>query len=224
MPSPFYDLSTRLKLRLLKGESNGRDIATGIHALGEDMDASALVGSFGKSIIATEQSRENTAYGTLTTPDRVTIVLPEDGLIAVAYQATWSETVEHAAFASIFLGANQLKLARAGEGPKGPLVQEALIGKTESNAILSTFSGGLWSSPAATPYNFGDVTTGQIVGHSGEIKYGSGTPGAPESSATAGGPCYLFAAAGTYELSVQFKASSGSVHVKNRKLWVWSMF
>ena len=33
----------------------------------------------------------------------------------------------------------------------------------------------------------------------------------------------VFAAAGTYDISVQFKASSGSVTVKNRKLWVWTM-
>ena len=39
MPGPFYDTSTRLKLRLSRGTSEAKDIATGIHALGEDIDA-----------------------------------------------------------------------------------------------------------------------------------------------------------------------------------------
>lgn len=33
----------------------------------------------------------------------------------------------------------------------------------------------------------------------------------------------LFAAAGTYDVSVQFKSSSGTVTAKERKLWVWTM-
>lgn len=39
MPSPLYDLSARLKLRLLKGTSEAQHIDEGIHALGEDIDA-----------------------------------------------------------------------------------------------------------------------------------------------------------------------------------------
>jgi hypothetical protein len=38
-----------------------------------------------------------------------------------------------------------------------------------------------------------------------------------------GGVCYVFAAAGTYDVSVQFKASSGSITAKSRKLWVSSV-
>jgi hypothetical protein len=58
------------------------------------------------------------------------------------------------------------------------------------------------------PYT-GDVTTGQIVG--------------TVSAAGLGGPCYFFAAAGTYTISIQVKASSASVTIKNRKLWVWTI-
>jgi hypothetical protein len=36
---PFYDLTARLKLRLLKGTSEAKDIDAGFHALGEDLDA-----------------------------------------------------------------------------------------------------------------------------------------------------------------------------------------
>lgn len=38
MPGPFYDLSSRLKLRMLKGTSEAKDIDTGFHALGEDIE------------------------------------------------------------------------------------------------------------------------------------------------------------------------------------------
>ena len=38
-----------------------------------------------------------------------------------------------------------------------------------------------------------------------------------------GGFTFAFAAAGTYTVSVQFKASSGSVTASNRKLWVWTI-
>jgi surface-anchored protein len=36
-----------------------------------------------------------------------------------------------------------------------------------------------------------------------------------------GGVCWIFAAAGTYKITVQFKASSGNVKVKERNLWAW---
>jgi hypothetical protein len=45
MPGPFYDLSARLKLRLLRGISEAKDIDAGIHALGEDLDAALALGS-----------------------------------------------------------------------------------------------------------------------------------------------------------------------------------
>ena len=51
-----------------------------------------------------------------------------------------------------------------------------------------------------------DVTTGQIVNVGGSAS---------------GGVVTVFAAAGTYDVSVQFLAVAGSVTVKERKLWVW---
>jgi hypothetical protein len=52
--------------------------------------------------------------------------------------------------------------------------------------------------------NTTEVTTGQVVGVVGSW----------------GGFAVVFAAAGTYDVSVQFKSSVGSVTVKNRHLWV----
>jgi hypothetical protein len=155
-----------------------------------------------KSIIPTAESRNNAAYGTLPTPDQVTVVLPTDGLLKILFQATWQESVTNAARAAIFIGANQLVASTTAAAT--PPVQAASLSPTGSgvDALLTTTVSGLSGAQSAANYT-GDLTTGQLVG-----------------STTAGGPCFVFAAAGTYVVSVQFKASSGSVTAKNRKLWV----
>lgn len=158
----------------------------------------------GKAIIATTEARTNVAYGTLTTPDQVTVTLPTDGLIAVAYQAAWQESVSGTAKAAIFIGANQLKTVNVGAAPA---LQDSGSPSTgvaiNTDAALGSGAGGLYTGSGGP---FADVTTGQTVGAVG-----------------GNGPCYIFAAAGTYIVSVQFKASSGTVTVKNRKLWVWTL-
>lgn len=164
--------------------------------------------SGGKTIIATEESRTNTAYGLLTTPDRVrNVVLPTDGLIAISYQAMWKESVIDAARVAIFVGANQLKRPSTGTVP---VVQDAGmtgIGTANVYNLVAASHKGLVSAASSAGYT-GDVTTGQIMGGA-------------TSADQFGGPCYVFAAAGTYDISVQFKASSGSVTAKERKLRVW---
>lgn len=68
----------------------------------------------GKSIIATEESRTNTSYGLLATPDRVqSVVLPTDGLLRVTFSALWKEASLGAARAAIFVGGSQLKVDAA---------------------------------------------------------------------------------------------------------------
>lgn len=162
----------------------------------------------GKSNITTPtESRTSTTYGTMPTPDQVTgVTLPTDGLLAVAFMGTWQESVNNAARAAIFIGANQLR------GPGA--VQEASLaatgGLTAIDRPLATSSAGLWSDNGAVAYT-GDVATGQTV--AGGNSFGVG----------GGGPVWIFAAAGTYTISVQFKSTSGSVTVKNRKLWVWTV-
>ena len=170
----------------------------------------------GKTNIATTEARANTAYGTLTTPDKVTVTLPTDGLVAVAYQATWQESVVGAARAAIFVGATQLKGARPGQS--APLAQEAQHGSgtTGQDVPLASYAGGLSSisGSVASAYG-GDVTTGQVIG--GGLSTDSG------ANVNTYGPCFVFAAAGTYDITVQYKASSGSVTAKNRKLWAWTL-
>lgn len=178
------------------------------------------LGFVGKTAISATESRTNTAYGLLTTNDRVqNVVVPTDGLLEVTYWATWQESVAGAARAAIFIGANQLKTIDA-SSPASPGVNEALVGAGASTAIdkpLMTSSIGLVGSGIGTNTTAytGDVTTGQAIGQI--TNTGSGSP---FTIAALGGACRIFAAAGTYDVSVQFKSSSGSVTVKNRKLWV----
>jgi hypothetical protein len=182
----------------------------------------------GKSIIPGTETRTNVAYGTLPTPDQVTVTLPTDGHIFVAYQATWQESVAQAARAAIFIDANQLTVADMNSA--APLIQEAEIKTRNADASgitistagtdrpLATAPMGLASVGGNTAYT-GDVTTGQVVGVFGVMNTLS--PAGNYYNAARFGVCGpIFAAAGTHVVSVQFKASSGSVTVKNRKLWV----
>jgi hypothetical protein len=174
----------------------------------------------GKAIIsATETLTAPTSYALATTPDRVReLVLPTDGLIAVAYQATWQQSVGGAARASIFIGTNQAAInCVSGASPQAGAQPGGFV---NLDAPLSSYGGGLIGG---APTSLADVTTGQIigVGESGanvsvEVAGGLGTPGG-----FTGGLCLIFAAAGAYDVSVQFKASSGNVTVKNRRLWAW---
>ena len=166
----------------------------------------------GKSIIATSEARTNAAYGLLTTPDRVqNIVLTTDGLIAIIYRAAWQESVNAAARAAIFIGANQLKASQVGTA--APFLQEtALAGGVNKDSPLATGVSGLQGDGPPTNAYTGDVTTGMLTGT---------YTGSPTTAHF--GPCYVFVAAGTYDISVQFKASTGTVTANNRKLWVWTM-
>jgi len=184
----------------------------------------------GKSIIATEQVRTNTAYGTLTTADSVSIALPTDGLIVVGYQATWKESVMGASRAALFLGANQVQvMGAATTGGSAPRTQEALLGTSNAGQeyALCTCAAGLVGLVSSATGFTGDATTGQILGSvaaAGSIKMQIGSDGiAFTAPSFAAGPCLIFAAAGTYTVSVQFKSSSGSVTVKNRKLWIYTL-
>lgn len=189
----------------------------------------------GHTNIATTETRTNTAYGVMPTADQVTeIVLASDALIVVAYQATWQEAGLYAARAAIFVNSTQLKIAGVAAGP---VTQAGATGPGQASPAhdeaLFTGPWGLFSTGGAPSAYTGDVTTGQIIGGLGKDTIGLEINGAQteltnatiagSAVAAVGGPCYIFAAAGTYHISVQFKASSLGVTAKNRKLWVWTM-
>jgi len=191
-------------------------------------------GGSGATNISASQSTSSTSFTVLSTPDEVTgIVLPTNGLIRVWYQAMWQTSVAGAGQAAIFLGSNQVSI-QGWDGTTGhePLVQSAWGTTAATNEPLFSYFGGLGSGQSGTAYS-ADVTTGQIVGFANEdggsigtqlgvaqTSFGYPSSGVGSQSAITGGACDIFAAAGTYTVSVKFKASSGTVTASNRKLWV----
>lgn len=179
-------------------EDNDLALKAGIKEAGDQIDAISGVTWYTPKVIATEQSRESASFGTLATADEIkSVVVPENGLILIGYSALWKSSALEGR-AAIFLGANQLKSPVASGAPA---VQETGSPGTSFD-WLATTSVGVSSSAGAGEAT--TVTTGLTVG----------------TSASSGGLCAVFAAAGTYNVGIQFKAISGSVTAKERKLWV----
>jgi len=175
----------------------------------------------GKSIIGTQESTTSGSFTLLTTNDKVaSIVLPADGLIFVAYQAMWEESVTGSAQAAIFLGANQLQAGYPGVTNAGQYAFIGGSGMVNKFVPLSSRGDGLASNTnqnAFTTAYTGYATTGQSL-TSSYIPDSAGN-----QQLAAGGPCCIFANAGTYDVSVRYAATAGgTVTVKNRKLWVWT--
>jgi hypothetical protein len=186
----------------------------------------------GKRNVGATDTVTSTTYalaGT-TAPDQIkNIILPTDGLIAVAYQATWQESVADAALAAIHVGGTQVKMAATNTtvGQETDTGSSATVNK--DRPLFST-SAGLMSALVESAPTYGGDSPPQLVGGlfitqgmTGEAGSNWGVYGGGEIIGALGGPCYIFANAGTYDVDVRFKASSGNVVVKNRRLWVWSM-
>jgi hypothetical protein len=161
-------------------------------------------------VIATEESRTNTEYGTLTTADEIkSVEIGENGLIEVGYIAEWKESVSEKARASIFVGSNQLKIGISSGGALAfdiAKMQSEKEGTPNTFSLLHSDTLGLDSAEPSSGAYAGHATTGQVLG-----------------SSFAGGCCKIFGlAAGSYNLSIKYKAESGTVTAKNRKLWVVS--
>lgn len=162
--------------------------------------------SYGKSIVSAEQFTASTSYTLLGTPDRVqNVVLPTDGLIFVSYQARVHTAggIGAEGRAAIFIGESQLK-ARNTSG--APSVQEAaLFGNVDTYRWLVTAPYGLrepLGSGAAATDTSDPATLALTTGESPV--------------------CVVAASAGTYDVSVRFKATSLQVWARERKLRVWS--
>lgn len=179
----------------------------------------------GVTVNAGAGTRTNAAYGALNDAvDQVTgIVLPSNGLIAVWYQALWSASGATGPRAAIFVGSNQLKGQVTTAATGNAVSTLAAVGLSNSVPLVSGGSYGIVST-ANNGATAADVTTGQTVGIAGDsslvgqVELG----GVLESSVfpTWGAPTYIFAAAGTYTISVQFKAATGTVTASARRLWV----
>lgn len=149
--------------------------------------------------IPTEQSRESTSFGTLGTADEVkSVALGTGGLIVIGYQAKFKSSVGSAGRAAIFLGLNQVKI----QTTTTPKEQEAATGAGTEYFSLASGGGGLET---------GAGSVGADAAVSGQLL---------NNGATAGGLAYVFVNAGTYDISVQYRATSGKVTAKERRLWV----
>jgi hypothetical protein len=192
---------------VINGQLDNENIKEGAGITRGKLDASAkgIQGaSYGAKVIATEESRTNTAFGTLATPDEITgIVVPENGLLVVGFMGAIKSSVNSAGSAAIFIGANQLKYVP--EKVTKPEVQEVPTASTSFRNIGTSPSGLVGNTTIGLGWE-GDVTTGQVIG--------GGTGG--------GGMTWVGKlAAGTYAISVKYKATSGSVTAKERALWAF---
>lgn len=183
------------------------NVPSDMKALAEAAEAEILAGDLGKAaIIATEQSRTNAAYGLLATPDKVEgLVVPTKALLCIAYSASVKQSLTGSnGRLAFFIGANQLK---RDNGSGAPVVVETEAQKENSFRHVSSTGYGLNIGTFGTAYP-GDVETGQVVSFS-------------NAGETDGGVCVVFVKAGTYDISVQFKAEFGSITAKERRLYAW---
>ncbi len=145
-------------------------------------------------VIPAEETRTNTAYGKLTTPDEIQgVVVPTGSLVVVGYSALWKSSLGGTnGRAAIFIGTNQLKYNLG--------TQEAYA--TTVFSRLATQPGGLGTISSETPPPFN--STGEALGNEG-----------------IGGFCFIQRLeAGTYTISIQYRAVSSSVTARERILWV----
>lgn len=171
----------------------------------------------GKVMIAAEEPRTDTSFGLLTTPDRISgVSLPADGLMFVVYRALWKSSVAAAGKAGLFLGATQL--VRDDSASASPIANEA----TTHNSVADRYVA-LGTGPAAGLVSDDNRAAAITADSSGPQVLGWHQSVAPTSDPRfGGGVLVLFAPAGSYDVSVQYRATSGTVTVKSRKLWVWT--
>lgn len=173
----------------------------------------------GKSIISATESTSSATAALLTTPDQVTVDLPTDGLIHVAYVCRWKESALNSAIAGIFLNGPTYPLsAITATSPyytagyaTGLFAAPNAHGLADVWRAMGTHGAGLVSVNSDDVDASSDVVFGQAVGvHPAVAGKGSG------------GVVSLFMGAGPVTVSVRFWTSSGTVSVKERKLWVWT--
>jgi hypothetical protein len=211
-------------------DTDAPDGPSQLKALAEAVEKAMLMGitPYAPVIIETEQSRSEATYGTLGTPDEIPgIVVPAGGLLLVEYRAVWKQSVQEKARAAIFLGENQLKV-RTGNSSTAEALAAAFNAVTNF-AYLSTSSAlGLQSTASGMSGTLNVTTTGLLAGGFAPKAQSllcelGGTletlKAAEEAPRGFGGLAVIEGlAAGTYNLSIRFKALEGSVTAKKRLL------
>jgi hypothetical protein len=202
---------------VVNGELDNENIRAGANIAGSKLadgtvTAAKLAASVGKitwytpKVIASEQSVTNESFAFLPTEDKIEgVVVPENGLILVAYRALVKQTTSEAGRAAIFLGNNQLKGWTTTTNAVENRETEAWTGSN----FVPLYSDNHFALKASSTTTTGGtpVTTGFLVGMGGGI-------------ASGGGFAVIEAAAGTYTVGVKYRAIPNSVTAKERKLWV----
>lgn len=213
------------------------------------MENAREVRSAGSSLIDTEEARTNVAFGTHTTPDIVRgIELVRPGLLAVAYRALIKESASGAGRAAIFVNGAQLQMFRGitnGTGLQQQAVPQAAYpygsGAANTYWLLQTVPWGLISYgtsggvpgavlPADTvPVALGLANASGFPGFIWEENNANGKleaiagladNGALQYATSGGGQVLIPLPAGVYDVDVRTKSTSGSVSLKQRKLYV----
>lgn len=149
------------------------------------------------TVIKTEETRENTSFGYLTTEDKVSSVAMNASTIAlVFYEAVWKSSV-------------------SAEGEARLVVNDTntLALDSSANSITEATEGTSFRNLLTEPTN--GLKTGGVEGSELTNYFMTSGTGA------GGGPVIYYAGTKvTYSFGVQFKATSGSVTAKRRKLVV----
>lgn len=181
-----------------------------------------LTGQAKKSVVNTEDTYNLTLFGEATpNPDRVSqVTMPTDGLMYIGAIGRYKCTVLGDDLSglgcqiAIHINSNQLKVPDSGQA--APVAQSSVwnnFAATNTYKPFGSYHGGI-ASIGGTVAQSDDVTTGQILS--------IGTLGDGSKYVAPGGFFIMFAAAGVYDISLRYKVSSGTITVKNRKLWVWT--
>jgi hypothetical protein len=146
------------------------------------------------SLINTEESRTNTAYGTLTTPDEIKVPVNAAGLLVIEYAAEIESSVAAAGRIALFINGTQV--ARYGGGASVQ-VEGSSIG-----------TGWCFVTTAPDKMNISEGPVG--VATSALLLLATGTTG---------GPMFHGVPAGEYTVTARYKATSGTITAKNRRLY-----
>lgn len=184
---------------VINGGLDGTNLsAAGAQSAAVNQSGQTVKGSFIKLGTDTTTS---TTFGTLSTPDQVAgITLGSAGLLFVYYRAQWVCTAGGGAGAAeICLNGTAVQVD-AGNGTFVASLATTNASGGFANGLSSTSTGLVNAGGANLTVN--DPTTGLYI------------------AAGVGGPAVITAAAGTYTVSIQFKTSSGTLSVSNRRLYV----
>lgn len=195
-----------------------------MEALATDLDNKWPIRSKGKSIISAEQSITSTSASLAGTPDIIEdLVLPTDGLLMVGVHLQMRVTdgsSPGSGFTRLYLNENIVHIA---DGTILSVVK-AELNTTDPNVDglykdVHSFGGGLHVAKGFSSNVVAPITTGQVIGGRKSSSFET------DDTVMVGGLLAIFAAAGTYDLSLRYGGPGfgGNVSVKNRKLWAWTM-